>query len=127
MLDELRLAHEHLVFKWTSLDPDIKCSQVVASINIKKVTPEIITTITELLRTIMSIYGLECSMEVSGAAGCNWVAFRDMMSTHTLSRILLKDLMSQHPDIDFDVKIVDLDDVTNENFISIPDMPDSIG
>ena len=66
-------------------------------------------------------------MEVSGAAGCNWVAFRDMMSTHTLSRILLKDLMSQHPDIDFDVKIVDLDDVTNENFISIPDMPDSIG
>jgi len=38
------------VFKWSSLDPDIKCSEVVASINIKKVTPEIITKITELLR-----------------------------------------------------------------------------
>ena len=49
ILNELRLAGEHLVFKWTSIDPGIKCSVVVASINVKKVTPELLTAVLELL------------------------------------------------------------------------------
>jgi len=55
-MDELKLAHEHLVFKWSSLDPNIKCSDVVALINVNKVTPEIIAQITELLRETMPIH-----------------------------------------------------------------------
>ena len=30
IMDKLRLAHEHLVFKWTSVDPKIKCLEIVA-------------------------------------------------------------------------------------------------
>ena len=69
VLDELRLAQQHLVFKWTSLDPEIKCSEVVASINVEKVSLEIITMITGLLRSTVPIYGLKAQMEVSDAAG----------------------------------------------------------
>ena len=76
-----------------------------------------------MLRTVMAIHGLECVMKVADAAGCNWVAMQDIMATHMISDILPKDLMSKYPDIDFDVKIVDKDDVTGEYFIFLPDMP----
>ena len=122
-MDELQLAHEHLVFKWTSLDPSIKCSEVVASININKVTPEIITTVTELLRDTMPVFGFECRFATSDAAGCNWVSFKDTMSTHTIRDVPPQELMDKHPDIDFDIYCVTKDLVTNEWFIFVPDMP----
>ena len=76
-----------------------------------------------MLRTVMAIHGLECVMEVADAAGCNWVAMQDIMATHMISHILPKYLMGQYPGIDFDVKIVDKDDVTEEYFIFLLDMP----
>ena len=50
IMDKLRLAHEHLVFKWTSVDPKIKCSEIVASSNVEKVTPGVVAMVTEQLR-----------------------------------------------------------------------------
>ncbi len=122
-MDELRLANDHLVFKWTSLDPDIKCSEVIASINISKVTPQIITTITELLRDTLPVYGFKCAMETSDAAGCNWVAFKDILSTHTIGDVLPKEIMEKYPNIDFDIACVTQNPITEEWFIFLPDMP----
>ena len=122
-MDELRLANEHLVFKWTSMDPDIKCSEVVAAINVNKVTPEIITAVTDLLRDTMPIFGFNCAMAVSDAAGCNWVSFKDTMSTHSISDVLPTELMDKYPDIDFDVMCVTKDPHTEDFFIFLPDMP----
>ncbi len=45
ILDNLLLAEEHLVFKFSIMDPTIECSKVVASVNMNKVTPAIITSI----------------------------------------------------------------------------------
>ena len=58
---------------------------------------------TRLLGSTMLIYGFGNEMEVSDAAGYNWVAFRDIMSTHMIICILSEKLMSQYPDINFDV------------------------
>ena len=111
------------MFKWSSLDPAVKCSEVVAAINIEKVTPQIIVSITELLTTAMSIHGLECCAETSDAAGCNWVAAKDIMSTNTIEDVLPQALMDKYPDIDFKIMIVSFDEVTGQWFFFIPDMP----
>ena len=116
-MDELKLAHEHLVFKWSSLDPDIKCSEVVASINVNKVTPEVITQITELLRETMPVHGLKCALGCSDAAGCNWVAFKGIMSTHTFRDVLPPETIAKYPGIDFDIMCVTQNPVTKEFFI----------
>ena len=44
----------------------------------------------------MPVFGLECEMETSDAAGCNWVSF-NTMSTHTIEDILPKALMEKYP------------------------------
>jgi len=43
ILDNLMLAEEHLVFKFSSIDPGVKCLEIVASVNVAKVTSSIIT------------------------------------------------------------------------------------
>ena len=82
ILENLSLANEHLIFKWVSIDPDIKCSDIVASINVAKVTPAVITSIMISLRDTLPMFGLELSMATSDAAGCNWLSF-GTLSTHT--------------------------------------------
>lgn len=124
-MDELLLANECLVFKWVSLDPEIEGSEIVASIHVNKVTPQIITTITELVRDTMVAFGLDCVMEVSDAAGCNWVAFKDIMATHSYNDILPDEITEnpEYSDIDFDLTCVTQDPVTGDYFIFMPDMP----
>ena len=122
ILDELRLAKEHLVFKFTSLDPDIKCSEIVASINVEKVNPELIATVTEILIDTLPIYGVHVGFETSDAAGCNWVAFNSL-ATLSVSDILPKEIMDIDPSIDFDINLVYQCPVTNRYVIFLPDMP----
>ena len=76
ILDNLLLAEEHLVFKFSSIDPGVKCSEIVASVNVGKVTSSIITAIMISLRDLLPMVGLEIGMVTSDAAGCNWVSFR---------------------------------------------------
>ena len=83
ILDNLLLADEHLVFTFSSIDPGVKCSEIVASVNVAKVTSSIITAIMISLRDLLPMVGLEIGMATSDAAGCNWVSFRDTLSTHT--------------------------------------------
>lgn len=122
ILDELRLAKEHLVFKFTSLDPNIKFSEIVASINVEKVTPELITTVTEILIDTLPIYGFYVGFETSDAAGCNWVAFNNL-ATLSVSDILPKEIMDIDPSIDFDLNLVYQCPVTDLYVVFLPDMP----
>jgi hypothetical protein len=69
ILDNLLLAEEHLVFKFSSIDPGVKCSEIVASANVAKVTSSIITAIMISLRDLLPMVGLEIRMATSDAAG----------------------------------------------------------
>ena len=73
ILDYLLLAEEHLVFKFSSIDQGVKCSEIVASVYVAKVTSSIITAIMISLRDLLPMVGLEIGMATSDAAGCNWV------------------------------------------------------
>jgi hypothetical protein len=83
ILDNLLLAEEHLVFKFSSIDPGVKYSEIVATVNMKKVTSGIITSVMIALRDLLPMVGLVVGMAMSDAAGCNWVSYRDTLSTHT--------------------------------------------
>jgi hypothetical protein len=71
------------VFKYSSIDPGVKCSEIVASVNVKKVTSGIITAVMISLRDLLPMVGLVVGMATSDATGCNWVSYRDTLSTHT--------------------------------------------
>jgi hypothetical protein len=82
ILDNLPLAQEHLVFKLSSINPQIKCSEIVASVNVTKVTPGVITSMIIALRDLLPMVGLHLGMATSDAAGCNWVSYHDTLSSH---------------------------------------------
>jgi hypothetical protein len=73
ILDNLPLAKEHLVFKFSSIDPQIKCSEIVALVNVTKVTHGVITSVIIALRDLLPMVDLDIGMAMSDAAGCNWV------------------------------------------------------
>ena len=78
ILDNLPLAQEHLVFKFSSIDPHIKCSEIVASVNVTKVTSGVITSVIIALRDLLPMVGLHVGMATSDAVSCNWVSYREM-------------------------------------------------
>ena len=56
----------------------VKCSKIIASINVETVTHVVIATITEQLREILPIYGLVCDGQASDAVGATWVTVKDI-------------------------------------------------
>ena len=87
ILDELKLAQEHLVFKWTSTDPETKCSEIVASINVEVVTAQLMAAVLDRLRDTLPIYGIHVSFATADAAGSTWKAFTSM-AEHLVSKII---------------------------------------
>jgi hypothetical protein len=79
ILDNLPLAEEHLVFKFSSIDLGVKCSEIVATMNVEKVTSGIITLVMITLRDLLPMVGLVVDMATSNAAGCNWASYRDTL------------------------------------------------
>jgi hypothetical protein len=65
------LAEEHLVFKFSSINPQIKRSEIVASMNVMKVTSGIISSKIIALRGLLQMVGLQFGMAMSDATGCN--------------------------------------------------------
>jgi hypothetical protein len=74
ILDNLPLAQEHLVFKLSSIAPQIKCSKIVASVNVTKVTPGVITSVIIALRDLLQMVGLHMGwqqvMVLAAKTGC---------------------------------------------------------
>ena len=122
-VDNLPLAQEHLVFKFSSIDPHIKCSEIVASVNVTKVTPGVITSVIIALRDLLPLVGLHIGMATSDAAGCNWVSYRDTLSSHTFRDALPQAILDKYPMVDFDVKCLMTDPITNEWIVLLPAMP----
>ncbi len=123
ILENIPLAEEHLVFKWVSIDPDVKCSDIMASINVKKVSASVITSMMIALREMLPMFGLEMRMVTSDAAGCNWVLFWDTLLTSTFHDALPQQILDKYPDIDYDVRCLMKDPVTRQWCIFLPDMP----
>jgi hypothetical protein len=123
ILDNLPLAEEHLVFKFSSIDPQIKCSEIVAPVNVTKVTSGIISSIIIALRDLLPMVGLQIGMATSDAAGCNWVSYRDTLSTHTFCDALPHEILEKYPTVDFDPKCLMTDPITNQWIVFLPDMP----
>ena len=113
ILDNLPLSHEHLVFKFSSIDLQIKCSEIVASVNVRKVTPGVINSVIIALRDLLPMVGLHIGMATSDAAGCNWVSYHDTLLSHTLQDALPQVMIDNIPMADFDVKCLMTDPVTN--------------
>jgi len=123
ILDNLPLAEEHLIFKFSSIDPRVKCSDIVASVNVTKVTSGVITSVMIALRDLLPMFGLEVGMATSDAAGCNWVSYRDTLSTHTYRDALPHEILDMYPTVDFDVQCLMADPATKQWIIFLPDMP----
>ena len=117
ILDELQLAKQFKVFKFTSIGPDVKYSEIVASIGVEKVTPELISTGMKLIMDTLLFYGFRVGFGTSDAAGCNWVAFNSM-SELTLCKILPVNHVSKYPHINFDPQIVHQDPIVEETLKS---------
>ncbi len=83
IFENLPLAKEHLFFKWASINPDFKCSEIIPLINFTKVTATVILSIMIPLQDTLPIFDLEIRMATSDAAGSNWVLFGDTLLTHT--------------------------------------------
>ncbi len=123
ILENLPLAEEHLVFKWVSIDPNVKCSDILASINVKKVSAAVITSMMIALRDTLPMFGLEMRMATSDVAGCNWVSFWDTLLTNTFRDALPQQILDKYSGIDYNVRCLMKDPVTGQWCIFIPDMP----
>jgi hypothetical protein len=121
ILDNLLLAEEHLVFKFSSIDPGVKCLKIVASVNVAKITSLIITAIMISLRDMLPMVGLEIGMSTSDATGCNWVSFWDILSTHTFRDALPCEILDKYPKVDFDVKCLMTNPFSKQWVLFLPD------
>ena len=52
IIDDFHLVCRHLLFKWSSIDPDVDCSEIITLINVEKVSYDMLS---EVLVTIMVI------------------------------------------------------------------------
>jgi hypothetical protein len=100
IFDNLLLAEEHLVFKFSSIDPGVKCLEIVASVNVAKVTCSIITAIMISLQDLLPMVGLEIGMVTSDAASCNLVSFWGTLLTHTFQDALPCEILDKYPTVD---------------------------
>jgi hypothetical protein len=110
------------VFKFSSIDLGVKCSEILATMNVKKVTSGIITSVMIALRDLLPMVGLVIGMATSDAAGCNWASYRDILSMHTFWDALPQEMIVKYPKVDFDVKCLMMDPVTLQWIVFLPNM-----
>ena len=128
ILDMLHLANEHLVLIWSSAYPlrKWKCSEVVASTDVEKCTPQVIYSMISLAADAIQNYGNEQASFVSAgnvvdAHGSNWKALL-AASTHAASSYLPKELMDEFPVVDFNVVHIFVNLATGLPIVNIPDL-----
>jgi len=95
---------------------------IVATVNVKKVTSGIITSVMIALRDLLPMVGLVIGVATSDAAGCNWVSYRDTLSTHTFWDALPREMIVKYHTVDFNVKRLMIDPVMLQWIVFLPDM-----
>ncbi len=63
--------------------------------------PPIISSVIIALRDLLPMVGLQVGMATSDAAGCNWLSYRDTLSTNTFGDALSHDILDEYPTVDF--------------------------
>ena len=128
ILDMIHLANEHLVVMWTSAFPkrEWKCSEVVASTDVEKVSAQIVHSMTTLVCDTIQNYGngkasLFSAGNVVDAHSSNWKGLL-AVSSHSARNFLPKELMDEFPVIDFAIVHVVEDLVTGRPVVQIPDL-----
>jgi hypothetical protein len=103
-LENIKLAENHLCFKWTSVDPDVEMSEIVGSIDVASVSPSVVSnTLLFLIDTLGMTYDLVTAVATADAAGENMSVFKSL-ATHSVGEFLPESLTSLFPDIDFSEK-----------------------
>ncbi len=95
----------------------------MASVNVTKVTSQIINSVIIALHDLLPMDGLQVGMATSDAPSCNWVSYCDTLSTITFVRDALSHkILDMYLTVDFNVKCLITDPVTNQWIIFMPNM-----
>ena len=120
ILDNIALAKEHLVGIFSSLEPSTKCSEIVASTDVEKPTAPIIFKIDHLVYHTVQQYRLHVALNVVDAHTSNWSALLTS-SIHSANNILPRWLIDKFSDVDFSIKHIRVDQVTDQPVANSPD------
>eukprot|EP00978_Attheya_sp_CCMP212_P010737 scaffold26127_cov56-Attheya_sp.AAC.1 len=122
ILDNIKLAKHHMVFKWTGLNPHVNISDVVASADITDLKPSTIANLIVATVTCLNMHKLKTVGMAYDSASEN-VKINQMFAKSKALEWLPTELMEKFPIIDFEYKVGFLDGATKKPFIMLPDMP----
>ena len=101
------------------MDPLVKLYEIVASTDVEKPTAPIIFQIDHCVCQSLPRYGLEVAVNCVDAHSSNWLALL-ADSTHSASDILPASLMEKLSKVDFSVRHIRRDPLTNQPVVNSP-------
>ena len=119
-MDNIKLADQHLVAMISSVDPDVKCCEIVGSINVETVSSPVMFRMTSLITQTLPNYKLYNIANLVDAAGPNWKALL-ADSTHAAKDFLPAELMSKFNKIDYSLIHIQQDPVKKYPIVNSPD------
>jgi hypothetical protein len=98
-------------------------SEIVASIDVSTVTPNVLASILCFLtKTMSTMYFMDTIAVTADGAGENSKVFKSF-ATDSIGDFLPEDLKASFPDIDFEQKCLKVDPITKDYLLFLPDMP----
>jgi hypothetical protein len=100
-------------------------SEIVAAIDVSKVTPSVVSNTLVYLMDTLSLHGLDTAVVTADGAGENMSVFKGL-ATHSMGEFLPDSLTSLFPDINFSEKnlMIDTETTGDSSFVMfLPDMP----
>jgi hypothetical protein len=122
ILDNIKLAKHHFVYKWSGLNPDVNISDVVASADSNTLKPSTIANHIAATITCLNMHGLKTVGMTYDSASENVKINRMLAKSKALEWIPME-LMGKFLTIDFGYKVGYVDDATKKLVILLPDMP----
>ena len=119
-MDNLKLADQHLVAMISSIDPSVKCCEIIESINVETVSAPVMFRMTSLITQTLPNYELCNIANLVDAASPNWKALL-ADSTHAAKDFLPAELMAKFSKIDYSMKHIQRDPVKNFPIVNSPD------
>lgn len=119
-MDNLKLADQHLVAMISSIDPSVKCCEIIGSINVETVSAPVMFRMTSLITQTLPNYELCNIANLVDAASPNWKALL-ADSTHAAKDFLPAELMAKFSKIDYSMKHIQRDPVKNFPIVNSPD------
>jgi hypothetical protein len=124
LLDHVQnVAQHHLVFKWTTVHPEVAHSPIVASFNLADLKPSMLINTLHTVLITLEGYGLGVCLLVEDGAEEN-VSFFKSICTVPISRYIPEELQKKYATIPYEERqFVTLHPVTDEPMFVVEDMP----